>query len=143
MQGAAEALRQVVQREQSLAHRNSGERVPVRWLPEQIDPDQRSGTQSAPASHFGDPQLQMGGIDLAPSAREAVLEHANAAEWQWIEERIRTEARKSREWARSALVELLAEGLERCGREGDAAALIRELGTPEQQAHLLIDTGQI
>jgi uncharacterized Zn finger protein len=87
--------------------------------------------------------IEMGGIDLAPSAREAVLEHASAAEWQWLEERIRTEVRKSRDWARSALVELLAEGLERCDREGDAAALIRELGTPEQQAHLLIDTGQI
>lgn len=87
--------------------------------------------------------IELGGIDLAPSAREAVLEHAGAAEWQWIEERIRTAARKSRDWTRSALVELLAEGLEHCGREGDAAALMRELGTPEQQAHLLIDTGQI
>lgn len=87
--------------------------------------------------------IEIGGIDLAPSAREAVLEHANAAEWQWLEERIRTEIHKSRDWARSALVELLAEGLERCGREDDTAALIRELGTPEQQAHLLISTGKI
>src|SRR5215213_1155623 len=28
--------------------------------------------------------IEMGGIDLAPSAREAVLEHANDAEWGWI-----------------------------------------------------------
>lgn len=87
--------------------------------------------------------IEIGGIDLAPSAREAVLEHANAAEWQWLEERVRAEIQKSRDWARSALVGFLTEGLERCGRADDAAALIRELGTPEQQAHLLIDAGQI
>jgi hypothetical protein len=57
--------------------------------------------------------IEIGGIDLAPSAREAVLEHASAAEWQWLEERICAEARKSRDWARAALVDLLAEGLER------------------------------
>src|SRR5437588_2319736 len=32
--------------------------------------------------------IEMGGIDLAPSAREAVLEHANDEEWAWIEERL-------------------------------------------------------
>src|SRR5262249_58657017 len=41
------------------------------------------------------------------------------------------------------LVECLTEGLERCGRADDAATLIGELGTPEQQAHLLISTGKI
>jgi uncharacterized Zn finger protein len=87
--------------------------------------------------------IEMGGIDLAPSAREAVLEHANAAEWAWIEERVRAAILQSRDWARSALVRLLAEGLERCGRKDDAEALIRDLGTPEQQAHLLISTGKI
>jgi len=87
--------------------------------------------------------IEIGGIDLAPSAREGVLEHANAAEWKWLEERVRTDILKSRDWARSALVGFLTEGLERCGRADDAAALIRDLGTPEQQAHLLISAGKI
>jgi uncharacterized Zn finger protein len=87
--------------------------------------------------------IEMGGIDLAPSAREAVLEHATEEEWEWIAVRIRTEILKSRDWAQSALVRFLAEGLERCGRDGDADALIRELGTPEQQVHLLISEGKL
>jgi hypothetical protein len=87
--------------------------------------------------------IEIGGIDLAPSAREAVLEHATEEEWEWIEARIRSQVPQSRDWARSVLVEFLVEGWERHGRDGAADALIRELGTPEQQVHLLIGEGKV
>ncbi len=70
--------------------------------------------------------IEMGGIDLAPSAREAVLEHADAEEWEWIEERLKTAISKSRDWEREALGRFLAAGQKRRGRAGKAA-------TPKQK----------
>ncbi len=66
--------------------------------------------------------IEMGGIDLAPSAREAVLEHANDEEWAWIEKRLITAISKSRDWGREALARFLAAGQKRRGRTGEAAA---------------------
>jgi uncharacterized Zn finger protein len=87
--------------------------------------------------------IALGGIDLAPSAWDALLEHAADTDWSWIEQRVRAEIQKSRDWAREALVTLLSERKERTGRAEDAGALIRELGTPEQRAYLLLDEGNI
>jgi uncharacterized Zn finger protein len=87
--------------------------------------------------------IALGGIDLAPSAWDALLEHASHTDWSWIEQRVRAEIQKSRDWAREALVTLLSERKERTGRAEDAGTLIRELGTPEQRACLLIDEGKI
>jgi hypothetical protein len=74
--------------------------------------------------------IALGGIDLAPSAWDALLEHAADTDWSWIEQQVRAEIQKSRGWAREALVTLLRERKERTGRAEDAGALIRELGTP-------------
>jgi uncharacterized Zn finger protein len=63
--------------------------------------------------------IEMGGIDLAPSARAAVLEHANDEEWAWIEKRLRTAISKSRDWGREALTRFLAAGEKRHGRAGE------------------------
>jgi len=63
--------------------------------------------------------IEMGGIDLAPSAREAVLEHANDEEWVWIEERLGTAMSKSGNWERKALARFLAAGQKRRGRVGE------------------------
>lgn len=52
--------------------------------------------------------IEMGGIDLAPSARETILEHANDEEWTWIEERLNAAMSKSRGWEREALARFLA-----------------------------------
>jgi uncharacterized Zn finger protein len=87
--------------------------------------------------------IALGGIDLAPSAWDALLEHTSDADWSWIEQRVRAEIPKSRDWAREALVDLLRERKEHTGQAEDAGALIRELGTPEQRAFLLIDEGKI
>jgi uncharacterized Zn finger protein len=87
--------------------------------------------------------IALGGIDLAPSAWDALLEQASETDWSWVEERVRAEIHKSRDWAREALVNLLSERKERTGQAADAGALIRELGTPEQRAFLLVDEGKI
>ena len=60
--------------------------------------------------------IEMGGIDLAPSARKAVLEHADDEEWAWIEKRLETAISKSRDWRREALMKFLAAGQKRHGR---------------------------
>jgi uncharacterized Zn finger protein len=65
--------------------------------------------------------IEMGGIDLAPSAREAVLENANDDEWVWIEERLNAAMSKSRGWEQEALARFLAAGQKRHGRAGKAA----------------------
>jgi uncharacterized Zn finger protein len=87
--------------------------------------------------------ITLGGIDLAPSATEAILEHATDVEWEGIEKRVLAAASKGRDWERQVLVEFLAEGRARRGRDDDAAALIHEMGTPQQRAFLLIEEGKI
>ncbi len=62
--------------------------------------------------------IEMGGIDLAPSAREAVLENANDEEWEWIEERLSAAISQSHDWGREALTRFLAAGQKRHGRAG-------------------------
>jgi tetratricopeptide (TPR) repeat protein len=87
--------------------------------------------------------IGLGGIGLAPSAGEAVLKVANDEEWERIVERLRTEAAHSRDWTRGCLIGFLVEGIERRSRPDEADELIRDLGTPEQQAYLLIREGKI
>jgi hypothetical protein len=65
--------------------------------------------------------IEMGGIDLAPSAREAVLEHANDEEWVWIEKRLRVAISQSSDWGREALTRFLAARQKRRGRAGESA----------------------
>lgn len=62
--------------------------------------------------------IEMGGIDLAPSAREAVLENANDEEWVWIEERLSAVISKNHDWEREALTRFLAAGQKRHGQVG-------------------------
>jgi uncharacterized Zn finger protein len=66
--------------------------------------------------------IEMGGIDLAPSARQAVLEQASDEEWAWIETRVRDAILKSRDWEREELARFLAERQKRRGRAGEAKA---------------------
>lgn len=70
--------------------------------------------------------IEMGGIDLAPSAREAVLEHANDEDWAWIEARLRAAMLKSSGWEREALTRFLAAGQKRHGHASQAAAAKRK-----------------
>jgi uncharacterized Zn finger protein len=70
--------------------------------------------------------IKMGGIDLAPSAREAVLEHANDEEWSWIEERLNSAVSKSSGWGREALAKFLVAGQKRHGRAAKQASQKRK-----------------
>jgi uncharacterized Zn finger protein len=87
--------------------------------------------------------IELGGIDLAPSARDAVLEHASDEDWAWIEKEVRAQIHKSRDWEREVLVNFLSEWRGHQRQDKEAAALIRELGTPEQRALLLLDEGKM
>lgn len=74
---------------------------------------------------------------------DAILAHATDEEWEWVEQRVLGEISKRRDWEREVLVEFLAEGRERRGREAEAATLIHEMGTPQQRAFLLVEEGKI
>ncbi|HEV2762503.1 MAG TPA: SWIM zinc finger family protein [Pyrinomonadaceae bacterium] len=66
--------------------------------------------------------IEMGGIDLAPSAREAVLEHADDEEWAWVEKRLNAAMSKSGGWKREALARFLAAGQKRHERTAEGSA---------------------
>jgi len=66
--------------------------------------------------------IEMGGIDLAPSARAAVLEHATDEEWTWIEQTLKIAISNNHDWGRESLTRFLAAGHKRRGRAGEAAA---------------------
>ncbi len=66
--------------------------------------------------------IEIGGVDLAPSAREAILENATDEEWGWIEKRIRTAISKGGDWAREELTRFLAARQKRHGGAGKAPA---------------------
>jgi uncharacterized Zn finger protein len=86
--------------------------------------------------------IQIGGIDLAPSAGETVLKQSTNEEWAWIEERLRKEIPHKDSWARQAIVGFLTAGQEKHGAKKRVADTIRELGTTEQKTHLLIEEGK-
>ncbi len=86
--------------------------------------------------------IEIGGIDLAPSAGQAVLKLANNEEWENVEGLLRAKIKAASNWQRQSLVSYLSKGLAVRKQSAKANALIRELGTPEQQAYLLIDEGK-
>lgn len=59
--------------------------------------------------------IELGGIDLAPSAKEAILRCANSEEWQWIEERLSTIFSADSSWANETIQKFLAEGRKKHG----------------------------
>ncbi|OLE54356.1 MAG: hypothetical protein AUG51_08790 [Acidobacteria bacterium 13_1_20CM_3_53_8] len=54
--------------------------------------------------------IELGGIDLAPSAKEAILKYANREEWQWIEERLSKSFSANGGWAYEIIQSFLAKG---------------------------------
>ncbi len=66
--------------------------------------------------------VEIGGVDLAPSAREAILENATDEDWGWIEKRIRAAISKGGDWAREELTRFLAARQKRRGGAGKAPA---------------------
>lgn len=91
--------------------------------------------------------IELGGIDLAPTASDAILRHATDEEWAWIEDRLRQlieqSKKQDREWARECLVSFLAERREQAGDQEASETLISEMGTPEQRAFLWVRQGRL
>ncbi|RZM82797.1 SWIM zinc finger family protein [Leptolyngbya iicbica] len=90
--------------------------------------------------------LELGGIDYAYPAGEALTAHTTAADWDWLEPRIHEELAKlpqsrSGSWAQSYLVKLLTARADRQGDDQQAAATILKFGTPEQQADWHLGNG--
>ncbi|GAB4332680.1 MAG: hypothetical protein OHK0047_20840 [Leptolyngbyaceae cyanobacterium] len=86
--------------------------------------------------------LELGGIDFAAGASEALLEWATNEDWEWLEPQIRAAIAKHDRWAKEQLVNLLAQRQQQSGRGQAASDLIHELGTPEQRAFLLVEEGK-
>ena len=59
--------------------------------------------------------IALGGIDLAPSALEAVLKCANKEEWLWLEERLSKIFSADSSWAYETIQEFLAKGRKKHG----------------------------
>jgi uncharacterized Zn finger protein len=87
--------------------------------------------------------VELGGIEFASGAEDIIFEQSSDDEWRWIEERARARAATGREWEREQFVNFLIDGLDERGRKGEVGSLIRELGTPEQQARLLVEERKI
>lgn len=86
--------------------------------------------------------IEMGGIDFAPSAFETVLEYTHEKEWPPLEEQILAAIKGSSDWARGHLIKLIAAWREKHGRYDEAGEIIRELGTPEQRMLLMVSEGK-
>lgn len=78
---------------------------------------------------------ELGGVDFAPSASEALVKFTNEDEWEKVKHIIRAKIQHCSGWGRESWVNFLAARLKKKGSKDD---LIRELGTPQQQADLLI-----
>lgn len=59
--------------------------------------------------------IALGGIDLAPSALEAILKYANKEEWLWIEERLSKIFSADSSWAHETMQKFLSEGRRKHG----------------------------
>jgi uncharacterized Zn finger protein len=59
--------------------------------------------------------IALGGIDPAPSAKEAILKHANKEDWQWIEERLSNIFSADSSWAQETMQKFLAKGRKKHG----------------------------
>ncbi len=86
--------------------------------------------------------IEMGGIDFAGDALDAIFEHAGEQDWELLRECLCEHIPKSGEWERERLVGILVAWEERNGRHEQARRLIQEMGTAEQRAFLMVRDGE-
>lgn len=86
--------------------------------------------------------LDLGGVDYAAGAADALIESATEEDWSWLEPQIREEIKRRDRWAKESLVKFLSSRYEQTGHTQDANALIHELGSAEQRAFLLLEEGK-
>ena len=90
--------------------------------------------------------LELGGIDYAYPAQEALLEHGTDEDWAWVEGQIRQAIqgggrRRYSPWSQEHLVKLLTQRAKQRGTT-DVGSLVLDLGTPRQQASYYLQRGQ-
>lgn len=87
--------------------------------------------------------VNLGGIDFAAGAEDALMEVATENEWQILEARIRQEiSRLSGRWARDSLAGLLARRLQHLGQNTASDDVMLELSSPERQVFVLVKQGK-
>jgi hypothetical protein len=91
--------------------------------------------------------INLGGMDFARGAQEALIEQTTDDEWRILEARIREEIDRSTgnwsgEWRRDRLVEIIADRIDYTGQEATADEVILELSSPREQAFILIKQGK-
>jgi uncharacterized Zn finger protein len=87
--------------------------------------------------------INLGGIDFAAGAGDALFELATDDEWSILEARIRQEISRSTDrWNRDYLTGLIAERLQHLGQEAASEAVMLELSSPEQQMFILVKQGK-
>jgi uncharacterized Zn finger protein len=86
--------------------------------------------------------VQLGGMDFAFGASEAIIELATDDEWAVLEERIRREiSRLKSRWSKDHLATLIAERLQHLGQDAASDEVLLELGSSEQQIFVLLKQG--
>jgi len=78
------------------------------------DDTRRKWLQSLLEAELAD--VELGGVDLAPSARDAILELATDEEWSWIERNVRNKLTQGKDWARKELEEFLSQRVRKTHR---------------------------
>ncbi len=86
--------------------------------------------------------IEMGGVDFAGEALDAIFEHAGEQDWELLRECVCEHIPKSGEWGRKKLVGILVAWEEKNGRYEQARRLIQEMGTAEQRAFLMVRDGE-
>ncbi len=87
--------------------------------------------------------INLGGMDFAAGAGDAIIEQATDDEWSILEARIRQEISRSTDrWNRDYLTGLIAERLQHIGQATAAQDVMLELSSPEQQMFILVKQGK-
>lgn len=92
--------------------------------------------------------IELGGIDYAYPAGDAIADYTIAEDWQWMEPLIRKEIKKAGQksysnWDQARLVDLLAAGAIHQGVAQTEDDIIIELGTPQQRAFYYLEKGNL
>jgi hypothetical protein len=87
--------------------------------------------------------INLGGIDFAAGAGDALFEMATDGEWSILEARIRQEITRSTDrWNRDYLTGLIAERLQHMGQDAASENVMLELSSPERQMFILVKQGK-
>jgi uncharacterized Zn finger protein len=87
--------------------------------------------------------VNLGGIDFAAGAEDALIKLATDDEWRILEARIRHEiSRSSGRWKRDCLAGLMARRLQHLGQNAASDVVMLELSSPERQVFVLVKQGQ-